>query len=88
MAEVPQKKFKYKKDGHDRIMVAIVLFTLLCFVGIFYGLRYFDDYGVTRETDDRNQIDELIENREELEQQLREYLENQDFGPTTESSQP
>lgn len=75
MIEVPNQKFKYKKDRLDQVMIGIVLFTLLCFGVIFYGLQYFNEQSTTRETDDRNQLNELIKNRTELERQIAEELE-------------
>lgn len=84
MTEMPNQKFKYKKDGHDKVMIAIIIFTLICFAGIFYGMQYFEGYNTVRETDDRNQIDELIQNRQKLEQQIQDYIEDQDFNPNTE----
>lgn len=84
MTELPNQKFKYKKDNHDWIMIGIGIFTLICFAAIFYGIQYFNNYNVVRETDDRNQIDEMIQNRQKLEQQIQEYIEDQDFDPNTE----
>ena len=79
MAELPNQKFKYKKDRLDWIMILIMIFTIACFIGIFYGMQYFNDRDIIRETDDRNQIDEMIQNRALLERQIREQIGETDY---------
>ena len=74
MAELENKKFKYRKDRMDNILIGIILFSLLCVGLIVYGTRYFDGYNQVRDSNDRNQINELVENRAILEQQINEYL--------------
>lgn len=74
MTEVPNKKFKYKKDGQDWILIGIIVFTLICFAAIFYGLDYFNELGTTRPADDSGQIENFAENKAALEEQIQEYL--------------
>ena len=81
MTEVPPKKFQYKKDEKDWVLIGIIIFTLVCFGLIFYGIRYFDGYQTTRETNNRNEINELVENRQILEEQINQYLNDPDFNP-------
>lgn len=81
MSEVPPKKFKYKKDEKDWVLIGIILFTFVCFGLIFYGIQYFDSFQPNRQTLERNELNELVENREKLEQQINQYLQDPDFNP-------
>ena len=76
MTEVPNKKFKYKKDGQDWILIGIILFTIVCFAAIFYGIDYFNELGTNRSTDNSSQIENYEENKAALERQIQEYLVN------------
>ena len=83
MSEVPAKKFKYKKDEKDWVLIGIIIFTFACFGLLFYGIRYFDSnqMGINREGMERNEINELVENRQALENQINQYLQDPDFDP-------
>ncbi|MFW0871171.1 MAG: hypothetical protein ACKKL4_01820 [Patescibacteria group bacterium] len=81
MSELPPKKFKYKKDQKDWVLIGIIIFTFICFGLIFYGIRYFDSYQTDRESLNRNEFNELVKNREALENQINQYLEDSDFNP-------
>jgi len=75
MAELESKKFQYKKDRMDWIMIGIVVFTLACFALIFYGLDFFERTDADP-NESRSNVTDLVNNKEELERQLREYTEN------------
>ena len=79
MAELENKKFVYKKDRMDWVMIGILIFSLACFGLIFYGLDYFERTDAPQ-TESRNNVSDLVNNKEELERQLREYTEDQNVG--------
>jgi hypothetical protein len=46
-----------------------------------YGIRYFDSSQTTRNQMSGNDINELVENRRALENQINQYLQDPDFDP-------
>jgi cell division protein FtsB len=82
MSEMPPKKFKYKKDEKDWVLIGIIIFTLVCFALIVLSIRYFDTLQTsTGDTIQRNELDELVENRDKLEEQINQYVQDPDFNP-------
>ena len=75
MAELEAKKFKYKKDGIDTIIIWIIIFTVACFALIFWGMQYFQPTFSTSE-DDRpgNGFEEFNQNATELQRQIEAQL--------------
>jgi len=78
MAELENKKFVYKKDRMDWVMIWILIFTVACFGLIFYGLDYFENTD-SQQAESRNNVSDLENNKEELERRLREYTENENL---------
>ncbi len=78
MAELESKKFIYKKNRMDWMLVMIILFTFICFAAIFYGLRYFENTE-TRVDNGQDQIADLVQNKAILERQINDYLNDPDF---------
>ena len=75
MSKVPPKKFQYQKDYFDWIYIWIIVFTLVCFGVIFYGISYFGERQVPTSITGEGNIQELVEDREKLQQQISEYLQ-------------
>lgn len=78
MAELENKKFQYKKDRMDWVMIWIIIFTVACFGFLFYGFQYFQSPDGTTPAG-RNDINDLVNNQAELERQLQEYADNPEF---------
>lgn len=74
------KKFQYKKEPLDWGIITIIIFTVIVFGFIFYGTAYFSgDDRLLRDLNDPSQVRDLYEQRNELERQIQEYQQDQDF---------
>ena len=65
------KQFNYKKDKIDWLIVGIIGFTIFVFVFIFVIMPYLERSGYVG-SDEDSYRQELIEQRSELQRQIRE----------------
>jgi len=79
MAELENKKFQYKKDRMDWIMIWIIIFTIACFAFLFYGFQYFQSPNGADVDSGRDDIEDLANNKAELERRLQEYVDSPNF---------
>lgn len=75
MTETTPKKFKYQKDQRDWVVIWIILFTVVCFGLIIYGMKYFEPSFTTPDGDyGQDGINEFQRNAAELQRQIESQL--------------
>lgn len=82
MIEVSPKKFQYKNDSTDNLVIWIIILTLICFAGIIYGSKLLNPPQEYIESDHRPGLRDFEHNRVELEKQIDQYRQNPDFNTT------
>ncbi len=77
MNKIPHKRFQYHKDHFDWIFIGIMIFTLFCFALVFYGIDYFESRSVSPGVAPEGTLEELIENRDKLQQKIDDYFQEE-----------